>query len=161
MNPQSYSEDTASTGSGPILQVRLFSGLVLTWGDAALPPIAGRSARSLLAYLITYRRRSHTRDLLAGTFWPDLPDARARRRLSQALWQIGRVLNPLPSPVPYLLTKASAVRFSVQAPYWLDTDEFERLVNWETSKLVHWETGKLVDWSQDQVTDLPMYQCLY
>jgi DNA-binding SARP family transcriptional activator len=105
MNPQSYSEDTASTRSGPLLQVRLFGGLVLTWGDAALPPTAARSARSLLASLITYRRRAHTRDLLAGTFWPDLPDARARRRLSQALWQIGRVLNPLASSIPYILTK--------------------------------------------------------
>jgi len=125
MNPQSYSEDTASTRSGPLLQVRLFGGLVLTWGDAALSPIAARSARSLLAYLITYRRRSHTRDLLAGTFWPDLPNARARRRLSQALWRIGRVLNPLSSPVPYLLTKADAVQFNIEAPYWLDTEKFQ------------------------------------
>ena len=157
MNPQSYSEYTASTGSEPLLQVRLFGGLTLTWGDAALPPIAARSARSLLAYLITSRRRAHTRDLLAGTFWPDLPDARARRRLSQALWQIGRVLNPLPSSIPYILTTASAVRFNVEAPYWLDTEEFERLVNWETGRLVDWETGKSVDWSQDQVTNQPMY----
>jgi len=146
MNPQSYSKPTTSTGSGPLLQVRLFGGLTLTWGDAALPPIAARSARSLFAYLITYRRRAHTRDLLAGTFWPDLPDARARRRLSQALWRIGRVLNPLPSPVPYLLTKASAVRFNVEAPYWLDTEEFERSACWETGRLADWETGRLVDW---------------
>ena len=136
MKAQSYPEHIASTGSESLLQVRLFGGLTLTWGDASLPRIAGRFAHSLLAYLITYRHRAHTRDLLAGTFWPDLPDAQARRRLSQALWQIRRVLSPLPSPVPFILTDADTMQFNVEAPYWLDVAEFERLVHWETGKLV-------------------------
>jgi hypothetical protein len=49
------------------------------------PPIASTSARSVFAYLLIQRDRSHTRDLLASTLWPDLPDDVARRRLSQAL----------------------------------------------------------------------------
>ena len=117
--------DSSGT-SQPILRVYLFGGLTLTWGDRPLTAIAGRTARSLFAYLVTRRGRDHTRDLLAGTFWPDLPDAQARRRLSHALWQIGRVLDPLPSPTPYLLTKTDTVRFDAEALYWLDTEVFER-----------------------------------
>ena len=124
MNPPSHLAPTALTGQGP-LRVCLFGGLALSWGDAALPTIASLPARSLFAYLVTYRDRGHTRDLLAGTLWPDLPDAQARRRLSQALWQIGRVLHPLPSPAPYLLTAADTVQFNTAAPYWLDTEEFQ------------------------------------
>ncbi|OIO93378.1 MAG: hypothetical protein AUK03_08290 [Anaerolineae bacterium CG2_30_64_16] len=134
----------------PILRVYLFGGLTLTWDDRPLTAIAGRAARSLFAYLITYRDRPHTRDLLAGVFWPDLPDAQARRRLSHALWQIGCVLDPLPASVPFLTTQVDLVQFNVMAPGWVDVEEFERLVDRET--------GKLVDWSRGQHTNLPIYQ---
>ena len=96
------------------------------WGNFALPAIPGRAARSLFAYLVTYRHQPHTRDLLAGTFWPELPDARARRRLSQALWRLDRVLNPLPSPVPVILAEADTLQFKTNMPYWLDVEAFEK-----------------------------------
>jgi DNA-binding SARP family transcriptional activator/Tfp pilus assembly protein PilF len=77
-------------------------------------------ARSLLAYLLTYRDRPHTRDLLAGTFWPDLPDATARRRLTQALWQIRHALEPH----PILATEGDTVQLDPHLPLWLDVEEF-------------------------------------
>ncbi len=101
--------------------IHLLGGLTLTRGDVPLPPIPNRSARSLLAYLLTYRDRPHTRDLLAGTFWPDLPDATARRRLSQALWQIRKALEPH----PILLTEGNTVQINPDLPLWLDVAEFE------------------------------------
>ncbi|MHB1319710.1 MAG: hypothetical protein ACYCYF_13930, partial [Anaerolineae bacterium] len=61
-----------------MLRAHLLGGLALAWDDEPLPAIQSSAARSLLAFLITYRDRPHTRDLLAGTFWPDLPDATAR-----------------------------------------------------------------------------------
>ncbi|MDH7486597.1 MAG: tetratricopeptide repeat protein [Anaerolineae bacterium] len=173
MKPRSPPAPIALIGRGP-LRVRLFGGLALTWGEMSLPPIPSLPARSLFAYLITHRDRPHTRDLLAGLFWPDLPDAQARRRLSQALWQIGRALNPLPSPAPYLLADADTVQFNTAAPYWLDVEEFGRLVDWdsgrlvdgetgrlvdgETGRLVDWETGRLGDRSCSQRTGPPAYQ---
>ncbi|MGQ9599299.1 MAG: hypothetical protein ACUVWZ_07760 [Anaerolineae bacterium] len=57
------------------LRIHLLGGLTLTCDGTLLQPIRSTSARSLLAYLLAYRGRPHTRDLLAGTFWPDLPDA--------------------------------------------------------------------------------------
>lgn len=153
-------------GPADCLRVRLLGGFTLAWGEMSLPLPPSQPARSLFAYLITYRDRPHTRDLLAGLFWPDLPDALARRRLSHALWQIGRALNSLPNPAPYLLADADAVQFNAAAPYWLDTEEFGRLVDWETGRLVDggtgrlvdWETGRLVDRSRSQRTGPPAYQ---
>jgi DNA-binding SARP family transcriptional activator len=105
-----------------MLRAYLFGGLVASWDETPLPAIAGTVPRSLFAYLLTYRDRPHTRDLLAGTFWPDLPDAVARRRLSQALWQIRKAL----APHPVLLTEHDTVQINPDLPLWLDIEEFAR-----------------------------------
>jgi hypothetical protein len=62
-----------------ILRAYLFGGLVLSWDETPVPLITSTAARSLFAYLLTYRDRPHTRNLLGGTFWPGLPDDVARR----------------------------------------------------------------------------------
>lgn len=103
-----------------VLQIRLLGGLALNWGESPLPSIPGAMARSLLAYLATYRDRPHTRNLLAGIFWPDLPDDAARRRLSQALWQIRSAL----ASHPLLLAEGDTVQLNPDLPVWLDVAEF-------------------------------------
>lgn len=102
------------------MRVHLFGGLSLIWHDEPLPVIPSRTARSLCAYLITYHDRPHTRDLLAGTFWPDLPDAVARRRLSQALWRIRSTLEPC----PLLLAEGDTIQLNPDLPLWTDVEEF-------------------------------------
>lgn len=110
------------------LQICLFGGLALSWDDRLLPPISSPLARSLLAYLVTYRDRPHTRDLLAGTFWPDLPDSVARRRLSQALWQIRTALRETLNleAAPILVTEGDTVQWNSDRPLRLDLATFEQ-----------------------------------
>ena len=103
-----------------MLRVHLFGGLAIAWDEMPWPLIPGAVARSLFAYLVTRRDRPHTRDLLAGTFWPDMPDASARRRLSHALWQIRRGLDPH----PVLATDGDTVQLNPALPLWLDAEEF-------------------------------------
>ncbi len=105
-----------------MLHVHLFGGLSIAWDKISLPVIPGAVARSLFSYLVTHRDRPHTRDLLAGTFWPDMPDVSARRRLSQALWQIRRALDPH----PVLATEGITVQFNPALPLWLDIEEFTK-----------------------------------
>ncbi len=82
--------DAPAVGSrGDVIDVKMFGGFSLSIGETSVGTIAGRQAISLLAYLILYREKQHTRDLLIGQFWPDLDESKARRRLSNALWQIG------------------------------------------------------------------------
>ncbi|MDQ1520966.1 MAG: hypothetical protein QOI55_2039, partial [Actinomycetota bacterium] len=104
-------------------------GFLLEQGRRSLPPIPSRAARSLFAYLAVNRDRRHTRDLLAGLFWTNLPEAKARRRLSQALWQVQDVLAETSGGEPYLLTTADAVVFNAAAPHWLDVEQFERALD--------------------------------
>ena len=86
-----------------------------------------RSVKSLLAYLLLQRRRFHPRAVLAGLFWGDKCEERARCCLSTALWRLRRVLEPEDTPTgTYLVTTPSGeVGFNVDSDYWLDVAEFE------------------------------------
>jgi DNA-binding SARP family transcriptional activator len=106
------------------LRVHLFGGFLLERGGIALPPIASRAGRSLFAYLLMHRDRPLNRELIAGTFWPELSDARARRRLSHTLWQIQDVVNT-PS-TSYLDIATDTLAFAADTSHWLDVEEFDR-----------------------------------
>jgi len=76
-----------------VLNVQMLGGFGLQIDGTSVKPVPSRSASSLLAFLIIHRDRAQTRDLLAGRFWPNLPEDKARRRLSHALWQIQSVAD--------------------------------------------------------------------
>jgi DNA-binding SARP family transcriptional activator/predicted ATPase len=111
--------------STPTLCIRLFGPLELAWGDETLAVPSSLKARSLLAYLVLHHDCPISRDRLAGIFWPERPDTRARRALSQALWQIRSALGPA---ADHLVTERDAVTFLVHSDDRLDVVEFERLV---------------------------------
>ncbi|HEX5695049.1 MAG TPA: AAA family ATPase, partial [Acidimicrobiia bacterium] len=106
------------------LRIHLFGGFLLERGDVALPPIVSRAGRSLFAYLVMNRGHPQQRDLLAGLFWPDLPDGKARRRLSHTLWQIQDAVND--GQVSHLAVTADTLAFDTNTPYWLDVEDFDR-----------------------------------
>lgn len=108
------------------LQIRLLGGLLLESGGRTLPRIPSRPGRTLFAYLVLNRDREVARDQLTGLFWPDMPDSQARRRLSQALWQVQTLLNEAGLSGTYIQAGANTVRFNPAADYWLDVEEFER-----------------------------------
>ena len=108
------------------LRIHLFGGFLLERGESSLPPIASRAGRSLFAYLVMNRDRPLQRDYVAGTFWPELPDGRARRRLSHTIWQIQDVVNT--GTVSHLDVTSDTLAFDTSIPYWLDVEEFNRNV---------------------------------
>ena len=106
------------------IQIQFLGGFVVDHDGHNMPPIPSSLGRSLFAFLVTYRDRRHTRDLLAGTFWPDLAEQVARRRLSQALWQIQSALQEAENGEQLIKSSASDVSF-VTTDYWLDVAEFD------------------------------------
>ncbi len=74
------------------LRATLFGNMRLWEGDESLslPPTA--NARALLAYLLLHREQPQPRAVLVGVLWPDYPEPRARRYLTQALWQLRQSL---------------------------------------------------------------------
>jgi DNA-binding SARP family transcriptional activator len=107
------------------IRIHLLGGFLLEHDGRNMPPIPSAAGRSLFAYLVTNRGRRHTRDLVAGTFWPDLPEQGARRRLSQAWWQIQTSLQDVRIGQPFIEATLFDVAF-VATDYWLDIAEFDR-----------------------------------
>jgi DNA-binding SARP family transcriptional activator len=106
------------------LRIHLFGGFLLERGESSLPPIASRVGRSMFAYLVTNQDRPLQRDYIAGTFWPELAEGRARRRLSHTIWQIQDVVNT--GSVSHLDVTSDTLAFDTSIPYWLDVEEFDR-----------------------------------
>lgn len=113
--------------SGRLLRVQVLGGFQLLWGDVPLPPLATRQARSLFTYLVLSPKSRHTREKLAGTFWPDLDESRGRRRLSQALWQIQSALAEMAPSEKFFETDSDTVRMRSGLNVVVDAHEFDRL----------------------------------
>ncbi len=79
------------------------------------------SAAAVLAYLLCVRR-TVPRDTLAGTLWAKLPDVRARRCLSTALWRLNQALGT----GACLVASRAEVGVDLDG-HWLDLAEFLRL----------------------------------
>ncbi len=111
----------------PVLRIRLFGGLTIERDDWRAPVRLTRGAGAVCAYLMVHRRRTHARDELAGTFWGDVSEDRARASLNTVLWRIRRVLEPDDdSRGRYIETTASGdIRFGAAGGYWLDMEVFE------------------------------------
>jgi DNA-binding SARP family transcriptional activator/predicted ATPase len=83
--------------------------------------------RALLAYLAIEAGRPHRREALAGLLWPELPERRARRNLSQALFSLRNALATTegtePSS-PYLTVNPQNIQFNRDSDHWLDVSSF-------------------------------------
>lgn len=110
----------------PNVELVLFGGFQLRRHGEPLPPIPSRTARSLFAAVLVARGVRHSREHLAAQFWPDLPPARARRRLSHTLWQIQDALSDVSGDIGLLEVTSDTLAVRPGARYRIDVEDFER-----------------------------------
>ncbi len=112
---------------GPVesdtIRVRLLGGFSVRFGERSLESLPPQAV-SLVAYLVMNRDRPQTRDLLAGRFWSELPEDRARKRLSNSLWQIKSAAAEAGIP-PLLVTSPGSVQFTGAYHISVDAEDFE------------------------------------
>ena len=114
-----------------ILQVILFGSVRVTHNNWLTEVKLTREVQALLAYLLLYRHRTHPREVLAGVFWGERSQDRARGSLNTTLWRMRKLLEPdgVP-PGTYLIGNHSAeVGFNRDSQYWLDVEDFEKVIN--------------------------------
>jgi len=104
-----------------VLQFRFLGPLEIRCGDRQLSKPPTLKSQSLLAYLVLHRDQPQPRERLAGMFWGDRPERKARSSLSTALWHIRRCLPD----EELVLSDLHTVQFHPQAELWLDVEEFE------------------------------------
>lgn len=101
-----------------MLQVRLIGTFDIRFNGNSVS-IASRSAQSIFAYLILTAGIQHRREKVAGMFWPDASEKKARAYLRHELWVIRKALSSV-SQVEYLIADDINISFNVSAEYWLD-----------------------------------------
>ena len=91
------------------------------------PLTAFRSAKvqGLLVYLALTNQQPQARDVLAALFWPDEPDAVAKKNLRQSLYQLRQVLGDAdPQEETHLLVTRSTVQLNAASDHALDVTAF-------------------------------------
>jgi predicted ATPase/DNA-binding SARP family transcriptional activator len=88
--------------------------------------LSSRAAQSLFAYLILTAGTLHRREKLAGMFWPDESEQKARTYLRNELWRIRKAF-PKTSNVEYLLADNLTIGFNSFSAYQLDVAELKKL----------------------------------
>ncbi len=76
-----------------VLEINCFNGFQVTVEKRPLTHFYSQKSRALLIYLAVEAGRAHARSHLAGLLWPDYPEARARRNLSQTLTALRKDLG--------------------------------------------------------------------
>ncbi len=87
----------------------------------------GHAVKALLGYLTLFRHRFHTREVLAGMFWGESSEERARNSLRTAIWRLRKVLEPetIPKGTYIVTTPMGEVGFNRESNHWLDVAVFE------------------------------------
>ncbi len=110
------------------LEISLLGAFCLNREGSPEPGLESDKVRALLAYLAVERDRQHRREALAGLFWPDVPEARARRSLSQALYNLRSSLEDRSNPLPLFLITPQTLQFNPASGVWVDVNAFNHLL---------------------------------
>ncbi len=102
------------------LRLRFLGGISVEQGDKQRSDQLPGKALALLCYLAV-TGEAQTREVLAGLFWSDFPERRARSNLRDTLTALRR--TPL---APFVVSGRRMVSFNQDLPYWLDTAEFQK-----------------------------------
>jgi predicted ATPase/DNA-binding SARP family transcriptional activator len=108
-----------------VLEVRLIGTFDIKC-DGKPVILSSRVAQSLFAYLILTAGKNHRREKLAGMFWPDVAEAKARTYLRHELWRIRKALASK-SKAEYLVADDISISFEASAEYWLDAAKLKGL----------------------------------
>jgi len=109
------------------LRIQFFGSLDLARDGRALARFPSRKVRDLFAYLTLNRQTVHSREHLAGLFWGESDDEKARHSLNTALWRLNGVLTngAGESGRAQLRVTPQEIGFNAATNFWLDVAEFE------------------------------------
>lgn len=108
------------------LEIRLFGGLLVSFGGARIDSFESQKVRALLAYLARGRQRIFSRDQLSGLFWPETSSDNARRNLRQALYSLRRAIaEEAGEDFEALDVSHQTIQLGEGDSIWVDVVEFQ------------------------------------
>lgn len=108
-------------GNTDVLHISLLGQFRLRWGETAVLHLDTPSHQALLAYLVLYANKNHSRQHLAFTFWPNSTEAQARTNLRKAIYYLRHIL---PQVDQFLYADRYVLMWPGSMAYLLDVNEF-------------------------------------
>jgi DNA-binding SARP family transcriptional activator len=109
-----------------VLSISLF-GKFTARRDGRIVKLPGGKPQELLSYLLVYRNRPHSREVLAETIWGDAQAEKNKKQLRQTLWQLNSILAPRQSKTgpPLLVIDLDWVQINAESGIVLDIASFD------------------------------------
>lgn len=109
------------------LKFHLFGKLCVSNSSSDLLELDVHKVQELLAYLIFFRHRPHSRDVLADLLWNSNPTNQSKSYLRRTLWQLQNALDQFDCDLnaPLLLTDQEWLQINPQTDLWIDVELFE------------------------------------
>ncbi|MBI1881733.1 MAG: AAA family ATPase, partial [Chloroflexi bacterium] len=118
------------------LKLKLFGQLHVIAGATPITPLLRPRARRLLAYLLLHRHTSLPRQEIAFKLWLDSPEKEALGTLRRALSELRTALPEWPAN-EWIVEAHDQLCWNLDAPYWLDVEAYERLIEQTTPAALH------------------------
>jgi DNA-binding SARP family transcriptional activator len=113
------------------LHIHLLGDFQLEYAGQAVTGLNTPRLQSLLAYLVLHRHAPQLRQHLAFLFWPNTSEAQALTNLRNLLHKLS---HGLPEPGHFLLIDNQTVQWRPDAPFTLDSANFEAALAQATTR---------------------------
>lgn len=105
------------------LRFHLFGKFVVSRDAEVIKGLDSLKEQELLGFLLTHRRKHHSREALATLLWPEAPPEKAKKYLRQALWHLQGLLCPADSEV--FQVEQNWIVLNPESEIWSDVAAFE------------------------------------
>lgn len=139
------------------LEIRLLGPLQVSVAGQPVLNFKSNKARALLVYLAVEAGKLHHRAVLAGTFWPDLPEQSALSNLRDNISFLRKIVgdradnsaSPLTTSeragrTPFLQITRDTIQFNPRSDFFIDAVQFLKMVKGEQPLEVLEEALELV-----------------
>lgn len=118
--------ESLSSDCRRVLRVRLLGPLSISAEGIPLAQLHSTPMlQGLLGYLILHRGQWLDRSRVAGTFWPEVTEEKARRTLNTHLWRLRRFAQGHLNGMVH--SRRDAIMWQTRADCWLDLEEWDAL----------------------------------
>ena len=111
------------------LSLKLFGAFECYLDNTIVPDFYSDKVRALLAYLMMEANQPQNRAVLAGMFWPDLPEQKARQNLRLALFHLRKAIQDELAEPSFLQVTRGSVQFNRESRHDCDAITFLSLLD--------------------------------
>jgi len=108
----------------PHLDIITLGGVRASLESNKLADFRTHKVRALLIFLAVEALNAHRRETLASMFWPDRPEAQARKNLRQSLYCLRNTIEDQSQSSIHLLSNHNEIQFDPDSDYNLDVKRF-------------------------------------